>query len=78
MNVKELSGLYHHTIEMKIRTFSIRQQPYHVERRSLQVLREHMEKQPEGGVVKPAQSERVGVIVLIPKKNDTLQFCVSY
>lgn len=39
---------------------------------------ELIDKQLQAGVLKPAQSEWTNLIVLVPKKGDTLQFCKNH
>lgn len=67
-----------HTIALKDETLSTQQQPYHARQQSREELREHIDKQLEKNVIKPAQLELASPIVLVPKTDDKLSNCVDY
>ena len=67
-----------HRIALKPNTRPIHQQPYRAGPKSRAILEEHIQSQLEAGVIEPAQSEWSSPIVLAPKHDGTLRFCVDY
>ena len=67
-----------HRIALKPNTRPIHQQPYRAGPKSRAILEEHIQSQLEAGVIEPAQSEWASPIVLAPKNDGTLCFCVDY
>lgn len=56
----------------------IRQPIYHVPERLLPVMKEELETMQTLGVIEPSTSEWSSPIVLVPKKDGTLRFCLDF
>ena len=67
-----------HKIDLKPDTRSLHQHPYRVGTESLKVLEDHINLQLAADVIEPAQSEWASPVLLAPKKDGTLRFCVDF
>lgn len=67
-----------HTIDQSEETRLIHQEHYRVGQSSRKLLREHIDKHLEAGVIKPAQSKSASLISLVSRKNGALQFGANY
>ena len=56
----------------------VRQPCYRVPERLLPVLKEELDKMMELGVIEPSSSEWSSPIILVPKKDGTLRFCLDF
>lgn len=61
-------------IDMDKGTWPIHKQPYGARQQSREVLRERIDMQLEAGIIEPAQSEWISLIVQVLKKNGTFDF----
>lgn len=68
----------YHTIDRKEVTGPFRQQPYHAVQKCWEVLWGHVDNQLEAEILKRAQSEWASPIVLVPRKDSTLHYCLDY
>lgn len=53
-------------------------QPYRAGPGSREVIEKHIEDMKEKGVIEPAQSQWAAPVVLAPKSDGTLRFCIDY
>ena len=67
-----------HRIELAPGTTPIRQAPYHRGHRGRDVQGEDIMKMLEAGVIEPATRKWASPIVLVPKKDGLLRFCIDY
>ena len=67
-----------HRIELAPGTKPIRQAPYRQGHRGRDVQAEEISKMLEAGVIEPATSEWASPVVLVPKKDGSLRFCIDY
>ena len=67
-----------HRIELAPGTTPIRQAPYRQGHRGRDVQAEEITKILEAGVIEPAISEWASPVVLLPKKDGSLRFCMDY
>ena len=67
-----------HQIALKPNTRPMHQQLFRAWPKSREVLEQHIKQQLEVGVIEPATSEWAIPIVLTPKHDGTLRFCVDY
>ena len=65
-------------IELAPGTTPIRQAPYRQSHRGRDVQAEEIKKMLEAGVIEPATSEWASPVVLVPKKDGSLRFCIDY
>ena len=72
-----VSAVKHH-IELKPGTAPIRQQPYRAGPEKRESIREQIEYQLKAGVIEPAQSEWASPVLLAPKKDGTMRFCIDF
>lgn len=56
----------------------IKQHPYHLSPNRLSLVKQELKYMEESGVIEPGQSEWSSPIVLVPKPDGTLRFCVDY
>ena len=75
--IGEISAI-EYRIELEPGTKPIRSMPY----RQCPVMRDKLaaeiRKMPHAGVMDPATSEWASPIVLVPKKDGTIRFCIDY
>ena len=67
-----------HHIELKSGTAPIRQQPYRAGPDRRAAIQEQVEYQLKAGVIEPAQSEWASPVLLAPKKDGTMRFCIDF
>ena len=67
-----------HRIELAPGTKPIRQAPYRQGHRGRDVQAGEIAKMLEAGVIEPATSEWASPVVLVPKKDGSLRFCIDY
>ena len=67
-----------HHIELKPGTYPIRQQPYQAGPEKREHIREKIAYQLAAGVIEPAQSEWASPVLLAPKKDGTMRFCIDF
>ena len=67
-----------HRIELTPGTKPIRQAPYRQGHRGRDVQAGEIAKMLEAGVIEPATSEWASPVVLVPKKDGSLRFCIDY
>ena len=67
-----------HRIGLAPGTTPILQTPYRQGNRGRDVQAEEITKMLEAGVIEPATSERASSVVLVPKKDGSLRFCIDY
>ena len=56
----------------------IKQNPYSLPYSQRQLVKEHVQKMLEAGVIEPSQSPWASPIVLVDKKDGSKRFCVDY
>lgn len=56
----------------------IHQHPYRVPQKLLHLLKEEIEAMQKLGVIEPSSSEWNNSIVLVPKKDGTIRFCLDF
>lgn len=71
------TGVIHHHITLKDPK-PIRQPAYRVPERLLPVMKEELETMQSLGVIEPSSSEWSNPIVLVPKKDGSLRFCLDF
>lgn len=71
-------GATQHRIELKPGTTPVRQPPYRAGPEKRELIREQIEYQLNAGVIEPAQSEWASPVLLAPKKDGTMRFCVDF
>ena len=71
------TDILYHTIETGD-SCPIRQQPYRTPVVRREMMREMVESMQEQGVIQPFCSPWASPVVLVPKKDGTLRFCVDY
>lgn len=67
-----------HRIDLKNDVQPVRQNPYRSGHKEREFAREEIEKMLKAGVIEPSNSEWASPIVLAPKKDGSLRFCVDY
>ena len=67
-----------HRIELKPGSTPVHTQPYRAGPKARQVEEEHVSKMLDAGVIEPANSEWASPVVLVPKLDGSLRFCVDY
>ena len=67
-----------HRIDLKPGTKPIHMHPYRAGPKAREFMEEQINTQLKTGVIEPAQSEWASPVVLAPKKDGTLRFCVDY
>lgn len=67
-----------HRIELRPGTRPIRQQPYRTGFAKRDVIATHIGEMLQAGVIEPTHSEWASPVVLAPKKDGTLRFCIDY
>ena len=67
-----------HRIELKPDTAPIRQQPYRAGPEKREQIREQIAYQLAAGVIEPAFSEWASPVLLAPKKDGTMRFCIDF
>ena len=67
-----------HHINLEPGTKPIHQQPYRAGHKARQEERKQIDKMLEQGVIEPSSAEWASPVVLVPKKDGTLRFCVDY
>ena len=67
-----------HRINLEPGTRPIRSMPYRQGPAKREIVRTHIEDMLRAGVIEPATSEWASPVVLVPKKDKTLRFCVDY
>ena len=67
-----------HRIRLAPGTKPIRQAPYRQGHRGRDVQAGEIAKMLEAGVIEPATSEWASPVVLVPKKDGSLRFCINY
>ena len=67
-----------HQIELVPNSRAIRSQPYRQGPATREVVAKNIREMIEADVIEPAQSEWASPVVLVPKKDGTLRFCVDY
>ena len=56
----------------------IKQNPYSLPYSQRQLVKEHVQKMLEAGVIEPSQSPWASPIVIVDKKDGSKRFCVDY
>ena len=67
-----------HRINLQPDARPIAQNPYRAGPRARVVEQEEVDRMLQAGVIEPAQSEWASPVVLVPKSDGTLRFCVDY
>ena len=67
-----------HRIDLEDGARSVYQPPYRAEHRARAVEKTEIERMLKEGVIEPSSSEWAIPVVLVPKKDGTLRFCVDY
>ena len=67
-----------HRIELIPGTTPIRQVPYRAGHASRHVIQEQVDEMLQKGVIEPARSEWASPVVIVPKADCGLRFCVDY
>ena len=67
-----------HLIDLKPNTRPIHQHPYRAGAESRKILEDHINLQLAADVIEPAQSEWASPVLLAPKKDGTLRFCIDF
>ena len=65
-------------IELKTGSTPVHAQPYRAGPKARQVEEEHVSKMLDAEVIEPANSEWASPVVLVPKPDGSLRFCVDY
>ena len=73
----EISTNQHH-IDVPPGTRPVHHPPYRAGPKARQVEQEHVEKMLREGVIEPSESPWASPVVLVPKKDGSLRFCVDY
>eukprot|EP00171_Calliarthron_tuberculosum_P021997 IDg21997t1 len=73
-----LINITEHHIDLDSGTRPIRQLPYHAGPYARQFVAEEVERMLKGGVIRPSKSEWASPVVLAPKSDGSLRFCVDY
>ena len=76
-SIGEISTVNHH-IHLQPGTRPIAQHPYRAGPRAREAEKAEVDRMLEAGVIEPAQSEWASPIVLVPKPDGSLRFCVDY
>ena len=56
----------------------IRQKSYRIPYSKRELVREELDKMEQTGVIRPSTSPRASPIVLVPKRDGSIRFCVDY
>jgi len=67
-----------HRIEVTSRARSRRAQPYRVSHASREVIEKEVQRQRDLRVIEPSSAEWAFPVVLVPKPDGTMRFCVDY
>ena len=67
-----------HRIELKPGATPVHAQPYRAGPKARSIDEEYVKKMLDAGVVEPGQSEWASPVVLVPKRDGSLRFCVDY
>ena len=67
-----------HRIELKTGSTPVHAQPYRAGPKARQVEEEQVSKILDAEVIEPANSEWASAVVLVPKPDGSLHFCVDY
>ena len=67
-----------HRIPVEPGTKPIRSMPYHKEPAMREMVAKEVHKMLNAGVIEPARTEWASPVVLVPKKEGCLRFCVDY
>ena len=70
--------LTEHRIDLVPDARPFAQPPYRAGPKARQIKQEHVNKMLRGGVIEPAQSAWASPVVLVPKSDGSLRFCVDY
>ena len=65
-------------INLKPGTRPIHQNPYRAGPQARRILESHIQDQLSEGVISPARSEWASPVLLVPKKNGAMRFCVDF
>ena len=67
-----------HRIELYPDSKPIRQAPYRQGHKARDITSSEIAKMLDAGVIEPASSEWASPVVLVPKKDGSLRFCIDY
>eukprot|EP00171_Calliarthron_tuberculosum_P022762 IDg22762t1 len=67
-----------HRIDLTINSQPVFSQPYRAGPQSRKIIQETIDDMCSQGVIEPSQSEWASPVVLVPKSDGSLRFCVDY
>ncbi|KAG5261447.1 hypothetical protein AALO_G00304650 [Alosa alosa] len=70
--------LLEHTIRLKPDQIPIRQSPYRIPERMVEVLEKEVHAMLDLGVIEPSASEWSSPIVIVPKKDGSIRVCLDF